>query len=70
MRTYFLETPPFLSFFHTYKLHKILLSHPLEILRPKTKAPENSTFLITSENSVLFSINFWKFILLFLQHSW
>ena len=48
--------------FHSQKLQKILLSHPLEILSPKTKTPGNSTFFITSGNSTLFLINPWKFL--------
>ena len=58
------------AIFHSQKLHKVLLSHPLEILRPKTKTPGNSTFLITSGNSTLFLINPWKFLLQFLQYPW
>ena len=46
----------------------ILLSHPLEILGPKTKTPGNSTFLITSGNSTLSLINVKKFLLQFLQY--
>ena len=44
----------------------------LEIFRPKTKNPGNSTlfFLITLGNSILFLINSWKFHLLFLQYPW
>ena len=42
----------------TQKLHKILLHH-LELLRPTTKIPGNSTwhFLITPGNSMLFLLN-------------
>ena len=60
----------FFFFFHSQTLHKILLSHPLKILRPKTKTPRNSTFLITSGTSTLFLINPWKFLLQFLQYPW
>ena len=49
--------------------HKIVLD-PLEIPRPKTKTPGNSThiiyFLVTLGNSTLFLINHWKFHMLFL----
>ena len=38
------------------------------MLRPKTKTTGNSSFLITSENSTLFLINPWTFLLLFLQY--
>ena len=50
LSTYIFETSPqeFLGVFHTKKLHRILLSHPFEVLGPKTKTPGNSTFLITS----------------------
>ena len=49
--------------------HKIVLD-PLEIPRPKTKTPGNSThiiyFLVTLGNSTLFLINHWKVHMLFL----
>ena len=45
---------------HPEKLHKQFF-HPLEILRPKTKTPGNST---------LFLINPWKIHLPFLQYPW
>ena len=66
-------TPPrpgFFFFFHSQTLHKTLLSHPLKILRPKSKTPGNSTFLITSGNSTLFLIKPRKFLLQFLQYPW
>ena len=43
-------------FFSLLELQKTLLSHPLKILRPKTKTPGNSSFLTTSGNSTLFLI--------------
>ena len=65
-----LENPE-ITKLHPQKLHKIVL-HPSDILRPKTKTPENSTcfFLIAPRNSALFLINPWKFHLLFLQYPW
>ena len=55
----------FRSFYHPKKHHKLFLSRPLEILRPKTKTLGNSISLITSENFTLFLGNPWKFLLLF-----
>ena len=60
----------FQIFFNSKKLHKILLSHPLEILRPKIKIPGNSPVLITSGNSTLPLSNAWKFLLQFFHYSW
>ena len=69
LRTYFFETPPGIFHFFTlslenpdqtklllWKFHKIVLD-PLEIPRPKTKTPGNST---------LFSLgHLWKFNFVF-----
>ena len=46
---------------HLWKLYEILIN-PLEILRPETKAPGNSTYfvLITPGNSTLLLINPWN----------
>ena len=55
-----------------WKFHKIVLV-PLEIPRPKTKTPGNSTlfFLVTLGNSTSFLlINPWKFHMLFLWYPW
>ena len=82
LRIYFFENPPGIFHFFTLPLeildktklnpwifHKIVLD-PLEIPRPKTKTPGNSThiiyFLVTLGNSTLFLINHWKFHMLFL----
>ena len=71
LRTYFFEkTPGFCRFFtlpleipdrtrlHPCKLHKIVL-HPSEILRPKMKAPGNSTWLFLDHSQ--------KFLVVFNQ---
>ena len=83
LRIYFFENP--LDFFNFFTLplevpdktklnpwifHKIVLD-PLEIPRPKTKTPGNSTLLlITLGNSTSFLINPWKFHMLFLWYPW
>ena len=79
---FFEKSPEFLGFLlypwkfqtkaSTLEILEIRTFIILEILRPKTKNPGNSTlfFLITLGNSILFLINYWKFHLQFLQYPW